>query len=86
MRGDEVEGKPFLNLDSGLPAEQLRACVKSCLSGQSNAQEVTLSATNRRGKSIQCRVTCNALPGTDGKVSGAILVMEETDGEAAAKG
>ncbi len=81
LRREEVEGKPFLNLDTGLPVEQLKTCIKTCLLGEWNGGEIVLDATNRRGKAIQCRVTCNPLLNpTNKEVRGAILVMEELDG------
>src|SRR5262249_46265995 len=58
LREDEVQGQNLLGLDIGLPVEKLKQPVRGCLAGQNDFQETTLGATNRRGKSIECRVTC----------------------------
>jgi len=47
------------------------------LAQESEAQELVLGATNRRGKPIQCRVNCNPLKGSDQTIQGVILVIEE---------
>src|SRR5262249_7841082 len=61
LRGDEVQGQSLLGLDIGLPVVQLRDPVRVVLNGRSEFQEVMLEAMNRRGRSIQCRVTCTPL-------------------------
>jgi two-component system CheB/CheR fusion protein len=82
LREDEVQGKSLLSLDIGLPVEQLRTMVRTILSGRSAFQEIILGATNRRGKAIQCRVTCTPLVGAEQNTQGAILLMEEWSGHA----
>jgi two-component system CheB/CheR fusion protein len=77
LQEHEVYGKSFLNLDIGLPVEQLRPQVQAVLSGSSTFLEVMLQATNRRGKPIQCRITCTPLLGAEGDTQGVILLMEE---------
>jgi two-component system CheB/CheR fusion protein len=79
---DEVQGRSFMNLDIGLPVEQLRTPVRAVLSGRSTFQEVVLEATNRRGRTIQCRVTCAPLVGPERDTQGVILLMEEWSGHA----
>ena len=82
LRDNEAEGKNFLNLDIGLPVEQLKNPIRACLANESDHHATTLEATNRRGKTIQCRVTCTPLfHNSNGKVRGVILLMEEIDGE-----
>ena len=78
LRQDEIEGRPFLDLDIGLPVRELRQLLRDCLAGQGE-QEANLDAVNRRGKAIRCRVRCT--PHRDGKdgIDGAILLMEETE-------
>jgi two-component system, chemotaxis family, CheB/CheR fusion protein len=80
LRAHEVAGQHLLNLDIGLPVQRLRSELKACLSGESPRQQVTLEAVNRRGKKIQCLVTCSPLVGADSAVTGAILLMEDVDG------
>jgi len=77
LREDEVQGQSLLNLDVGFPVEQLRPPVRAVLNGRSAFQEVVLQATNRRGKAIQCRVTCTPLAGAERDTQGVILLMEE---------
>ncbi|HET7363192.1 MAG TPA: CheR family methyltransferase [Burkholderiales bacterium] len=77
MRADEVQGRSLLNLDIGLPVVQLRDVVRACLSGEKEHQEIVLDAVNRRGKKIQCRITCTPLVSLAKKREGAILLMEE---------
>jgi two-component system CheB/CheR fusion protein len=83
LRGDEVLGKHFLNLDIGLPVQNLRPLIKNSLTGEVDGKEVTLEATNRRGRAIQCRVSCFPLVAKDRGVEGVILLMDEQDGQAA---
>jgi two-component system CheB/CheR fusion protein len=84
LRSEEVRGKNLLNLDIGLPVERLKPLLRACLAGEAAYQEATLGATNRRGRAIQCRVTCTPMDGREG-VGGAILQMDDL-GEAAGDG
>ena len=61
LRAEEVRFQNFLNLDIGLPIEQLRAGIRACLSGDGEHQEQVVPATNRRGRAILCRVTATPL-------------------------
>jgi two-component system CheB/CheR fusion protein len=85
LRAAEALGQNFLNLDIGLPVEQLRPSIRSCLNSSNpeadstDSAEVLLNAINRRGRSIQCRVTCTPLVDIDRDVQGVILLMEEHD-------
>lgn len=77
LRADEVQGRPFLNLNIGLPVEHLKEPIRNCLAGEVEGQTVTLEAVNRRGKAIQCRVDCTPLTDQEGVHQGVILLMEE---------
>jgi two-component system, chemotaxis family, CheB/CheR fusion protein len=77
LRADEVKGQNFLNLDIGLPADQLRPAIRECLSGGNDHSENAVPSTNRRGKAITCKVTVTPLLGSNKEVRGAILLMEE---------
>ena len=78
LRSDEVYRRNFLNLDIGLPVEQLKGPVKACLSRESDFLDLTLDGTNRRGKRIRVKVTCTQLSSPrGGEPTGVILVMEE---------
>jgi two-component system CheB/CheR fusion protein len=77
LRSDEVRGQNFLNLDIGLPVERLRGAVRACIAGESDVAATTVPATNRRGKSVTCKVTVSPLAGADKEVRGVILLVEE---------
>jgi two-component system, chemotaxis family, CheB/CheR fusion protein len=80
LRAEEVLRKNFLNLDSGLPVEQLRPMIRSCLNNESTHLEVALDAMNRRGKPIRLKVTCTPMVGdADAPPRGVVLLMEESD-------
>jgi len=80
LRFEEVEGQHILKLDIGLPLDQLIQPIRACLTGDSKYYEVTLSATNRRGKSIQCKVTCTPLNFVGEDIRGVLLLMEDREG------
>jgi two-component system CheB/CheR fusion protein len=75
---EETVGQPLLGLDIGLPLDELATPIKKCLNGSDGFQEMTVQATNRRGKSFTCRVRCTAIGGVDGARS-VILLMEAVD-------
>ena len=78
LRADEVQGQHFLNLDIGLPVDNLRAPVRRCLSGTADMERVRLEAVNRRGRPIVCEVTI--LPQKSGEeIVGAIVIMQVAD-------
>jgi two-component system, chemotaxis family, CheB/CheR fusion protein len=77
LRETEVAGRQFLNLDIGLPVDQLRTLLRKCISSESDGERVSLDAVNRRGKPIRCQVTCTPLRGTNEEMRGAILLMLE---------
>jgi two-component system, chemotaxis family, CheB/CheR fusion protein len=77
IRGEEARGGHLLNLDIGLPVERLRPLLKTSLAGDGDSKVVTLEAVNRRGKPIQCEITCTPLRGANGEVHGAIVLVEE---------
>jgi two-component system CheB/CheR fusion protein len=81
LSSEEVVDQHLLSLDIGLPVEQLKAPIRACLAGSQEPREVVLAAVTRRGRAIQCKVTCLPL-GTrpDGEVTGVIMMMEPVDG------
>jgi two-component system CheB/CheR fusion protein len=80
MRADEVQGKQFLNLDIGLPVAALRPAIKRTLTAGGDGQKpVVVDAVNRRGKPIQCAVTCMPLGGGGDGPRGVILLMEDKE-------
>ena len=83
LRHDETVGHHLLNLDSGLPTAQLHPWLRAVIAGQEPAVVgQRLRAVDRRGRTIDLRITVSALQ-ADGDVSptGALLLMEDiTDG------
>jgi two-component system CheB/CheR fusion protein len=85
LRSDEVNGQHLLNLDIGLPVDQLRGVLRSCLTGDGHPA-VQLEAINRRGKGLKVRVTCSPLLGATEEIRGVIVHMEPLgDGAGGAK-
>ncbi|MBE9189900.1 PAS domain-containing protein [Gloeocapsopsis crepidinum LEGE 06123] len=77
LRALEVQGQHFLNIDIGLPVDQIKQPIRTCLVGESKCIEIILEAINRRGKSIQCNVTCTPLLGITKEIRGVIMLIEE---------
>ena len=77
VRSEEVKGQSFFALDIGLPIEQLREPLRGCLAGEDTRQEIILSAINRRGKNIECRLSFNPLLDSEQVSLGVIMLMEE---------
>jgi two-component system CheB/CheR fusion protein len=77
LRAEEVNGQNFLNLDIGLPTGDLRAGIRACLSGETEYTDIVVPATNRRGRSMFCRVTGSPLVGAEKEIRGVILLMDE---------
>jgi two-component system CheB/CheR fusion protein len=75
LRADEVHGRSLLELDIGLPVDQLP--IPTFLAGKSDFYEVVLDATNRRGKVIRCWITCTPLVDAGGQRRGVVLMMED---------
>jgi two-component system CheB/CheR fusion protein len=75
LRADEVTGRHLLNLDIGLPVDQLKDPVRACLSNGAAAAPVELSAVNRRGRAIDLRVSCRPLQTSKG-VGGVIVLLD----------
>ncbi len=77
LRSQEVVGQHFMNLDIGLPVEQLRQPIRDCLSGDIKTVELSLTTVNRRGRTFQAKVTCSSLVGKLDKIRGVIVLVEE---------
>jgi two-component system, chemotaxis family, CheB/CheR fusion protein len=71
----EAEGHHILNLDTGIPVDQLKGPLKACISGASDREELVVEAINRRGKPFRCGIVVVPLRSPEG-ISGAILMME----------
>ena len=84
LRADEVVGQMLLSLDIGLPLDELAVPLRRCVNGESEGEERLLSALNRRGRSISCRVTCSPLY-DHGTRRGAVVLMEADEAVGAAE-
>ena len=78
LRYGEVQGASVFALDIGLPVEQLKGPLRATLAGERDTFEMSLPATNRRGRSITCRVSGTPLLSAAGaRPHGVILFVEE---------
>ena len=75
VRGEEAEGKRLAELDLGLPVDELKEPLREMFTDD-GAVEVTLPATTRRGKAVQCRIRMQPLRQLDGDTYGALVLME----------
>jgi two-component system, chemotaxis family, CheB/CheR fusion protein len=78
VTSDEAVGSHFLGLDIGLPVADLGQPIRDVLGGAQNAVDLTLPATSRRGKPIECHISVSpVLQRESAKPSGVILWMED---------
>lgn len=77
VREAEAVGTHLLHLDSGLPGDRLKGSIRAVLDG-SPREEVTVEATNRRGRRIGVRTTATPLLAGD-RMAGALLLLEPID-------
>src|SRR6266545_551475 len=68
LRPEEAEGQHLLNLDVGLPMQEVRPIVREALSDASYVQELRLHAVNRRGRSVDLRMVCSSLHSLSGQI------------------
>jgi two-component system CheB/CheR fusion protein len=76
LRADEVRGKHFFNLDTGLPVEPLKQPMRQVLA-EKETPPTEIPAVNRRGRAILCRITFAPLTSVDRRPRGVIMMMEE---------
>ncbi len=83
IREAEVQGRSIVNLDIGLPVDKLIQPLRGCMSEDAGTSETVVPAVNRRGRRIDCKVTCTPLRGPGRENRGVIMLMEEqSDGQA----
>ena len=81
VRTDEAVGAHLMNLDIGLPVEQLRQPLRNQLATEgAEPARLTLDAVNRRGKKLQVQVTLTYIRDHGGAAPAAMLVMEVVTG------
>ena len=78
LRADEVQGKPFVSLDIGMPIDQLASAIRASLTNGEGAER-TVECTNRRGRKIRCRVVVTPLASENSK--GVTMLVEEEAAE-----
>jgi two-component system CheB/CheR fusion protein len=85
LRAHETVGQPLVSLDFGLPLVQLLDPLKASIAGTQGQRNVTVNATDRRGRAFRCRVAFTPLM-SGREVQGAIMLMDDAvdDQEAAA--
>ena len=76
LRAAEAIDSNVLALDIGLPVDQLASSLRAVLSGQTTMAEATVTAVNRRGKTLECDVSCSPLTALDGSVRGVIIMVD----------
>jgi two-component system CheB/CheR fusion protein len=82
LRQNEVHGRHFLALDIGLPVERLRQPLLTLMQSPERPMELTLAATNRRGRSMTVRLFCaSAGQPHDHQGRGVIVMMQEVQAE-----
>ncbi len=77
LRGEEVTGATFLNLDIGLPTHRLRDALDAALGGRGQ-EGIRLDAIDRRGRSISCDVRAMPLLYEGRLPRGVVLIIEDT--------
>jgi two-component system, chemotaxis family, CheB/CheR fusion protein len=77
LRADEAAGRPFADLDIGLPVADIVPLLKQALAGKQSRIEIVIQAVNRRGRPVRLRLECLVLRNEEGKRRGVIMVMNE---------
>ena len=77
LRATEVHDRLLTDLDIGLPTGPVGDIVRACMADGATQPGLVLDATNRRGRTVRCRITCTPRLGPEGQRMGAILLMEE---------
>ena len=78
LRQDEAVGKHLINLDIGLPVDELRKPMRETMTSGIGGH-IELSAVNRRGRSVNSQVSLMPLVGSDGTPRG-LIVLTQADG------
>jgi two-component system CheB/CheR fusion protein len=77
LRREEVVGTNFLDLDIGLPVDELRPALSKAMTAAAGNTELTVRARNRRGRLVACSCVLSPRLGANGLVAGALLLMSE---------
>ncbi|MEB3309942.1 MAG: CheR family methyltransferase [Snowella sp.] len=77
LRSTEVQGQSIFGLDIGLPINQIVEPIRRCLNDEASQQTLTLSAVNRRGRSMECNLKLDLLINDSQEKLGVIITIEE---------
>lgn len=77
LRASEVYEQPLMSLDIGLPLTEVRSLVRSTLA-DGTSHDTVVDATNRRGRTIRCRVVASISGSSENGSPNVVLLMEET--------
>jgi two-component system CheB/CheR fusion protein len=86
LRSQDASNRHFLNLDVGLPVEELRDPIMAVLAGHSDRETADVDAVSRRGREFTCRVSMFPLVGRDRQIRGAIILTEDVSSVEGAAG
>jgi two-component system CheB/CheR fusion protein len=78
LRHDETVGKHLINLDIGLPVDELRKPMRETITS-GIGKHLEIPAVNRRGRHVTSRVSLMPLIGSDGDPRG-LIVLTQADG------
>ena len=77
VRLEEAVGQPLVNLDIGLPLDEVVRMIRSAAHDGASTQEAVLQAVNRRGRGITVRIVASPLKVADGRGSAVVLLLEQ---------
>jgi two-component system, chemotaxis family, CheB/CheR fusion protein len=78
LRADETVGQHLMNLDSGLPTQELHPWLRSVVAGEEpGIVGRRLVAVNRRGRQVELRVSVSGLHADTDRPTGALILIEE---------
>jgi two-component system CheB/CheR fusion protein len=77
LRASEVYDQPLMDLDIGLPLGEVRSLVRGSLANEGETSEIVVDATNRRGRTIRCRIVASVSAVSGGDTPDVVLLMEE---------
>jgi two-component system CheB/CheR fusion protein len=75
-----VFDQPLMSLDIGLPLQEVRTLVRDTLGDSRDVHEAVVTATNRRGRTIACRIVAGVSGHTGPGGPDVVLLMEELKG------
>jgi two-component system CheB/CheR fusion protein len=75
LKSAQAYGQPLSGLGLGLPLAEIEALVRSCLAREQGAQDLEVKMTNRRGRTLKCRIVGSPLRLESGP--GVVLLIED---------